>query len=410
MAPPMAPPPTVMHHHSKGDLNTAMEAEVKVKYLNVWLRFCQFLTSILLLLVILAACSQAPSTLTTEGVQPSPSTSVPRLRTSPPPSTSRTSVAAPPPMVLADANQEGFAAPMWDDGAYGEPAFVETIVELADTGAEWVTLVPTWYQTAPESSIVYPERPGRTATDEALIAAITSSRGLGLQVMLKPHVDVTDGGSRLRIDPADHEQWFDSYGQVIVAYARLAQEHDVSQFVVGTELAGISDETDLWRDLIESVRQVYSGPLTYAANHDEYLGVRFWDVLDFVGVDAYFPLADEPTSDATTLVEAWEPIVADLRELSGETGRSIVFTEVGYPSQDGAVTAPFDPHRSTVVSAEEQDAALRAMLAAFEDQPWFGGFHWWMWFEESSEEAHALGYSPQGKPSEATLRDRWDGP
>ncbi len=375
--------------------------------MNVWLPFLGRTVTVGLVLTIISACGTAGTSTTTQGGQPASAStsSVTVASTVPAPATTVTS---PPRVVVVDLDQEGFAAPIWDDSEYGDPVFTDTLSDLAATGAEWVTLVPTWYQTAPESSVLYAERPGRTSTDEALIAAISEARELGLEVMLKPHVDVTDGGSRSRIDPTDHEQWFESYGEFIVAYARLAEQHGVSQFVVGTELAGTSSDTDEWRSLIGQVREVYAGAVTYAANHDEYQDVEFWDALDIIGIDAYFPLADEPTSDVDQLTGSWDQIVEDLAALARASDRSIVFTEVGYPSQEGAVTAPFNPELSTNVSDEEQEAALLAMLSAVEGEDWFGGFHWWMWFEEDSETEHDLGYTPQGKPSETILRARWD--
>lgn len=373
--------------------------------MNVWLRFCHLWGLSAILVLFITACSAPVSSPTTQGGQSSATSSVPVPSTLP---SSSTTVTISQPVVAVDSVQEGFAAPIWDDSEYGEPAFIETLSDLAATGAEWVTLVPTWYQTAPESSVVYAERPGRTTTDEALIAAIEAARELGLELMLKPHVDVADGGSRLGIDPTDRDQWFESYAEVIVGYARLAEQHGVSQFVVGTELAGTSADTDDWRALIEQVREVYSGGVTYAANHDEYQDVQFWDALDFIGIDAYFPLADEPTSDVAELRGAWDVIVGDLATFAETVDRSIVFTEVGYPSQEGAVTAPFNVDQSTVVSDEEQEAALSAMLGAVDGQAWFGGFHWWMWFEEDSETEHDLGYTPEGKPAETVLRSRWE--
>jgi hypothetical protein len=322
-------------------------------------------------------------------------------------STSTTQEPKPAPVVIADADQEGFAAPLWDDTEYGEEPFLSTMVEIAGTGAEWVTLVPTWYQDAFDSSEVYAERPGRTATDESLVASIAHAKALGLKVMLKPHIDLVEGGARLDIVPTSPEGWFDSYGDVIVGYARLAEQNDVDQFVVGTELAGVSSESEPWRDLIRRVRQEFTGSLTYAANHDEFVQVEFWDVLDFVGVDAYFPLADQPTTDVDRLVAAWESIVPELAAEAGEFDRQIVFVEVGYPSQQGATVRPFDPFGSTMVSNEEQEAALIAMLSAVDGQPWFGGFHWWMWFADEDPGERALGYMPQGKPIEAILRSRW---
>ncbi len=45
-----------------------------------------------------------------------------------------------------------------------------------------------------------------------------------------------------------------------------------------------------WRRLISEVRERYTGRLTYAANFDQYELVTFWDDLDVIGVNAYFPL------------------------------------------------------------------------------------------------------------------------
>jgi len=357
-----------------------------------------------LLLTVLSACSAATPIATTQSdiVVPSsaggiPTTSVPSTT---PEGTSDAGV-------VPDLDQEGLAAPIWDDHDYGEPSFAASLADIADTGAEWVTLVPTWYQSDPASSVVFAERPGRTSTDDALVVAIEGAQAQGLRVMLKPHLDLVDGGYRGMIEPASVEEWFDSYREVLVGYARLAQVHEVAQLVVGTELAGVSEDTERWRDLIADVRQEFSGVVTYAANHDEFTSVEFWNDLDLIGVDAYFPLAAEPTTDGDRLIVAWDPIVDELSRIANEFDRRIVFTEIGYPSQEGAVVEPFNPFASTVPSNEEQEVALESMLAAVDGQPWFAGFHWWMWFTDESAEERALGYMPQGKPAGAILEGRW---
>ena len=61
-------------------------------------------------------------------------------------------------------------------------------------------------------------------------------------------------------------------------------------FSVGTELQipALQREAD-WRQLIKDVRAVYSGKLIYSANwYEEYEGIKFWDALDAIGVQAYF--------------------------------------------------------------------------------------------------------------------------
>jgi hypothetical protein len=330
---------------------------------------------------------------------------VPETTTSP--ETTTTDPPPDPPRVGASFPQSGAAAPLWDDNGYASAAFSTTLVALADAGASWVTLVPTWYQTDAEDSSIYPERPGRTATDEALLAAITQARSLGMRVTLKPHVDIVDGGSRISITPIDEGEWFASYTDMILHYAAMAEEEGVEQFVVGTELGGTSGNQSAWREVIAGVRDVYSRPITYAANHDEYEEIAFWDALDFIGVDAYFPLSEVPTTVISDLTRAWEPIVADMAEIAELHGRRVVFTEVGYPSQEGATVQPYNPSYSEVVSEGEQAAAVEALITAVSGEPWFGGFHWWMWFAESSDSAAALSYMPEGKPAGDILEVYW---
>ena len=51
-----------------------------------------------------------------------------------------------------------------------------------------------------------------------------------------------------------------------------------------------------WNELILKIKKLYKGKLTYAANWDEYKRIHFWNVLDYIGVDAYFPLTDKKSS------------------------------------------------------------------------------------------------------------------
>jgi hypothetical protein len=311
--------------------------------------------------------------------------------------------------VEATFPQTGVSAPIWDDSAYGETQFVSTLSDIAAAGAQWVTFIPTWYQLEETSSTIYAETPGRTTTDAALVAAIREAVALGLEVTLKPHVDLVEGGSRTSIDPAAEDEWFESYTEMISNYARMAESEGVGQFVVGTELGGTSNDATAWREVIAEVREVFSGPVTYAANHDEFESVEFWDALDFIGIDAYFPLAETATSDIAALTAAWQPIVDRIGGVAAEFGRLVVFTEIGYPSQEGATVEPFNPFYSDVASEEEQAAALQAMLDSVRGQAWFGGFHWWMWFVEDSPEEAALGYMPEGKLAGALLEEYWAG-
>jgi hypothetical protein len=94
-----------------------------------------------------------------------------------------------------------------------------------------------------------------------------------------------------------------------------------------------------WLQLIQKVRNVYKGKLSYAANYDNYQEVDFWDKLDFIGINAYFPLR-EPTSKlpskshlVATFRKEWKKIfnkINKFKEHRGLKEKPLLFTELGY--------------------------------------------------------------------------------
>ncbi|GAA2088075.1 glycoside hydrolase family 113 [Actinomadura alba] len=307
------------------------------------------------------------------------------------------------------AQRRGFALPSWSTGDYDGPHAAAYVKAIADTGASWLQLNPTWYQQDPRDG--EPRRTDETASDDGVRHIIGLARAAGLKVLLKPHVDLLDGQDRATIRPADRGRWFAAYTRLIVHYAGLAREAGATEFAVGTELAGLSAERPEWLAVITAARERFGGPLVYAANYDEYARVRFWDALDLIGIDAYWPIADRPTTDPAALRRAWRPIAMRLAAFSAEHRRKILFTEAGYVSQRGATTRPYSWTISEVRGDEEQAAAYEALLKGFSGQPWWAGVHWWMWddWPDAGETPPPLAYSPHGKPAEQVVRRWWRG-
>lgn len=127
---------------------------------------------------------------------------------------------------------------------------------------------------------------------------------------------------------------------------------------------------ECWVWLIDGVREHYAGPLTYAANFDQYHEIGFWQHLDVIGINAYFPLREhfldqelgpqahqlEGEARAEVLrprLEAgWRKVFDDIDTFRGEQNIEelpIVFTELGYtPRRDGTL-APWAGDGMTVV-------------------------------------------------------------
>ncbi|WP_282701954.1 hypothetical protein [Streptomyces sp. CC219B] len=307
----------------------------------------------------------------------------------------------PPPVM------RGITLPAWSRTDYDSPAADRYLRDIRATGARWVTFTPTWYQQRTGDSVMRPTE--ETASDAGLRRIVDRAHATGLKVMIKPHVDLPGDGDRADIRPRDRAAWFTAYRTFITHYADLAARTGAEQFAVGTELAGVSRRTAEWAGIIEAVRDRYDGPLTYAANYDEYRNIGFWPQLDLIGIDAYWPLSDRPTRDTDALRRAWRPIGEELADFSRRKDRPILFTEAGYVSQRGATTAPYSWTVSSRPGQDEQAAAYRALLETFTGRDWWAGVCWWMWddWPDSGETPARLAYTPHGKPAEEVLREKW---
>ncbi len=305
------------------------------------------------------------------------------------------------------SRMRGMTLPAWNTDDYNSPQATTYLRQIAATGARWVAFTPTWYQ----DRVGDPEMhtTDETAADDSLRNVIRLAHDAGLKTMVKPHVDLTKGGDRARIKPKDPDAWFAAYERLITHYAQLAADTGAEQLAVGTELAGTSQDGPHWSKVIAAVRARYKGPLTYAANYDEYQRIPFWNDLDVIGIDAYWPLADQATTDPAQLRRAWQPIADQLAAFSGRLQRKILFTEAGYVSQRGTTTAPYSWTVSKTEDDAEQAAAYEALLDTFDSKPWWAGVCWWMWddWPDSGETAKNLAYTPHGKPAEQVLRKRW---
>ncbi len=292
----------------------------------------------------------------------------------------------------------GFNYPCWGQDCYRTPSAEKNLDALAQTGARWVAVVPTWYMTSASESVMKPTN--SSPSDDALRAAIRRAKGLGLSVELKPHVDRLDGGSRTELLPPDPAAWFSAYKDMVTHYAEIAARERVDLFVIGTEfsrLDGPGHRAD-WLDVIAAVRKIYAGPLTYAANWDSFSKVGFWDQLDYVGIDAYFPIPGPESED--NLRRGWRARKSALAAAAAGYGKPVIFTEVGIASQPGANAHPWEDDQDAAVDLTVQKNYLQAFLDTFGDVPWFDGFMLWSWEVDphlsGPENAH---YTVQGKPS-----------
>jgi hypothetical protein len=302
--------------------------------------------------------------------------------------------------------QRGVDFASYSAAAYGTSASDASLARLAADGNDSVSFVVTQYMATPTSSSVGPT--AATPTDASLLHAMRTARSLGLNVNLKPQIDISSGGWVGGSAPADLSAWFASYEAMIDHYADLAQQGGASMLVIGTELKPMSGWwfTPRWDSLIAGIRQRFSGQLTYAADFSEFGQVQFWDRLDYIGVDAYFPLETTAGQPVSSLVSAWSSRgwVSALRSVALSYGKPLLFTEIGYRSITGAAIHPNFWWTSASYDMAEQQNAFEAAYETFAGQSWFGGVYWWGWLASLPPNGWNGDYTPVFKPAENVMR------
>ncbi len=301
----------------------------------------------------------------------------------------------------------------------GEEVDDSVFEPLVRNNAEWISQTPFGFlHRADSPRIVIPpaDRVYWGESDAGIIETTRLAHRRGIRTILKPHLwvagwrdTVWTGEIRMKNDE-DWREFFKSYGAFILHYARLAETNGIEALAVGTELQGttLAHEAE-WRRIIAEVRKAYRGRLTYAANWDhEFEAVPFWDALDFAGVQAYFPLSDKSEASVGDLLDGWVRHLEVLQRVARETGRRIVFTEVGYKSSDRASVQPWLWSTEDRPNLEEQARCFEAMFRAVWIRPWFEGAFIWKWFPhfDTRKSGTDRNFTPQGKPAEEVMR-RW---
>jgi hypothetical protein len=283
---------------------------------------------------------------------------------------------------------------------------------LAATNASWTSVLVTAYQeTIHTTSIDFTGPP--TPTDASVERVIRRAHDLGLKVMLKPHVDLSNDDQHYRgeIGPnftaADWAAWFVSYRPFILHYASMAERTDCELFCVGCELGTTAVHAAEWRQIVAAVKGAYSGPLTYADNQVEYNanGVTWWDAVDVIGQDAYPTLTPIAAPTVDNLLAGWVPFRDKLQALSEKWGKPLILTEIGCRSISGGAQNPWDWQRQGPVDLTVQANFYEAAGRAVESRDWLRGMYWWQWSPDPDDGGtDDTGYTPHGKPAEQILR------
>lgn len=175
-------------------------------------------------------------------------------------------------------------------------------------------------------------------SDEELEMMIRYAQSLGLRVIMKPAVNCRNGTWRAHINFFDLEvpcepkwsNWFRSYTEYQVHYAKLAERTGCEMFIIGCEMVQTERREQEWRQAVRAVREHYTGLMTYNTDKYQENNVNWWDELDVISSSGYYPIDD------------WENQLARIKKVVDQYGMPFFFAEAGCMSTEGSAQVPND--------------------------------------------------------------------
>ena len=288
---------------------------------------------------------------------------------------------------------------------WGSPTMTKTVRQLKTLGVSWVQIHP--YAGVRRDGTI---RWSRAASTGYLPRAAEIAKEESVGLFWKPHLAYWGSFDwRGAITFNTDEEWkrfFDGYEAFIVDQARFAQAHNVPLFSIGLEYHQTLSHEKEWRRIIRAVRSVYKGQITYSANWDRIGQVPFWDAVDLIGVQAYFPLSTRRRPSIAELTAAWTKPLAELNRLSKRFNKPFLFTEIGYSRSLNAAREPWKPDTD---SSDEAIANRRRLmevaLTRLAEEPRLKGLFWWKWVPRASYGDRD--FAMQAPEATSLLRRHW---
>jgi hypothetical protein len=238
-----------------------------------------------------------------------------------------------------------------------------------------------------------------------------------MNVMLQLELQSEDNTNISKIMPTVPGAWFSSYNDFIMKYATIASQYNCSILSIGSRLYSLATPAydGQWSSMISSARLKFKNKITFSSvwgsmgvvhtytNKEmmSYKRLTFWDDLDIIGIEAYWPLSYSKNAVSSALLEGWNSFTLTNDENGWNNnaleyqwyenlvgwlnrkfpGKEVIFTKVGYPSSEYAGRYPWSEGTVLIngslvtLNADTQAQAngYEAMFRKFWNAPWLKG-------------------------------------
>lgn len=297
---------------------------------------------------------------------------------------------------------------------YGSRLADAELRRIANLGATAVAVIPytSMYSPSEPAPLRVAESPGGE-NDASIIHAARSAQAEGMRAIIKPQIWLRGSwpGDIDMQSEADWDTFFAHYTRWMQHYAILAEAVGAELLCLGVELgAATLAHPERWRRMAADIRALFGARLTYAANWgEEFERLAFWDALDVIGLDQYYPLSPDSAATDADLRAGAEHIVATMNAVQARESKPLLLTEVGYASRPAPWISPHDDGGAARYDGEAQARAARIFTEALRDANGLAGALWWKWptTPEVGGPGHTR-FTPRGKPAEAMLSESFE--
>ncbi len=270
------------------------------------------------------------------------------------------------------------------------------------TGANFIILVPNGIQETPQSEMIdYHTK--ATMTDDELINIVNYIHDKGLKVAIKPTANCKNGTWRAHISFFDKDvpcepkwcNWFASYTDFQLHYARIAEKTGCEMFIAGCEMVMSEHREAEWRKLIADIRTVYSGAVSYNTDKYQEDNITWWDCVDVISSSGYYPIDD------------WNSQLDRIEKVVKKFSKPFFFAEAGCMSTEGSAKVPNDWRIEGAINLQQQADWYSTAFETAGKRDFVRGFCFWSWAWKQYSLKAALkdgGYDIYGKPAEEVVR------
>ena len=250
-------------------------------------------------------------------------------------------------------------------------------------------------------------------SDQDLERVINLARDQGLKVFLSVVLLIPDSraGSRA-LSPIDWNAWFRNYTDLVVHYAEIAEANDVTMLAIGNELSSTHWRSENWNQLIDEVKELYSGELTYRDNQPIYFpeSPRFpaWDRLDYIGINFWWAATGEPPGHPYRMTNPSVELMIDSLErrfartlipLVENHNKPVLLMEVGPAGWDSVNTDPQTLDCEAEVDNQENVNYVEAVFRIAVERGWVG-------INATSLQPRKVAWTPEGCNTVWDIRDK----